>query len=47
MLEPWRVLQNIDLGVQVHGSLKMASQMDSVVKEVIGTFAFKKVGIEY
>ena len=46
-----RVLESVeeqrDRGVQVHSSLKAASQVDRVVKKVFNTLAFISQGIEY
>eukprot|EP00061_Rhincodon_typus_P013300 g39589.t1 len=46
-----RALSNVvkqrDLAVQVHGSLKVESQVDLGVKKEFGTLAFISQGIEY
>eukprot|EP00061_Rhincodon_typus_P004291 g22226.t1 len=41
------VVEERDLGVQVHSSLKMTSQVDRVIKKVFGTLAFIDQSIGY
>lgn len=43
MVELWRVLQNKDLEMQVHSSLKVASQVDRVVVKVLVAFIGKDI----
>ena len=42
-----RVIEQRDLGVQVHSSLKVESQVDRVVKKVFGMLGFIGQNIEY
>eukprot|EP00061_Rhincodon_typus_P000805 g12800.t1 len=41
------VVEQRDLGIQVHGSLKEESQVDRAVKKAFGTLAFISQGTEY
>ena len=47
MVGHWGELQNKDLGVQVHSSLKVESQVDRVVKKAFSTLGFIGQNIEY
>lgn len=40
-------VEQADLGMQVHSSLKMVSQIDRVVKKAFDILAFIGQGIEY
>eukprot|EP00061_Rhincodon_typus_P016223 g44322.t1 len=44
---PWSKVEQRDLGVQVHSSLKATSQVDRVVKKALSMLAFISRGIEY
>ena len=43
----WRVTEQKDLGVQVHSSLKVESQVDRVVKKAFSMLGFISQNIEY
>ena len=47
MVRHWGVLRNRNLGGEVHSSLKVASQVDRMVKKAFSTLAFISQGTEY
>ena len=47
MVGHWAVIEQRDLGVQIHSSLKVESQVDKVVKKALGMLGFIGQNIEY